>query len=258
MTDAQHDQQITETLNRTAAVLLGQDATRSGGEATATFRAGRRRRARKRAGAALSSALAVATLSLALVAVQGHRSSESMAASGPTVRPAVGGSFVPPWAERPVPPHPQPGRTTVPRPTDGRLLQVTPEIDGLRLGVYTAADGSRCFGSAMDGGGFMGCMDDLKPGWQGIDLSSIEFPPSVSYGYVPAAAVGLYRQTGESDPQPVPLYRGPAGFEHLNFFAAAGGRASGPERFYTVDDHGRLLDERTAGNAAPASPPSPR
>lgn len=166
---------------------------------------------------------------------------------GPTVQPAYGGSFAFParWGTRP-----GGAPSQLPAPRDGRLSEVTPAFADLRVGVYVSTDDQLCSGTVFEGGGTRSCPGDLVPGWEGIHLESMESPLSVSFGYVPATTVGLYRQTGDAEPQPVVLYRGPEGFDHLNFFIGAGGRDPGPERFLGYGQDGQLTSERAAGNGA--------
>lgn len=240
-------QALAELLHVAAVDLQTQTAAgASTDSAETTFRAGRRRRTRRRvlggAGCLLMAAGLVATVVLA----QRPTAHDSIVPAGgaPTLQPAYGGSFEGPRFSNPMVGE---GTPRNPAPPDGRLLQVTPAFQSLRLGVYISADGRRCSGSVLEGGGHRGCPEELRPGWTGIHLESIETPLSVSFGYVPATAVGLYRRTGSDEPKPVPLYRGPVGFEHLNFFIDGGGRAAGPETFIAYDKNGEVVAERVAG-----------
>ena len=242
-------QVLADALHSAAADLQRQAAPASPDLAGLIYRRGRRRRTRRRMWNGSLAVVAVLGIAAASVAMQdgARRDAGPAGPPGPTLQPAYAISYPASILNRSAPGRPD-SESRVPGPPDGQIVQVVPPFQDLHLGVYVSADGQLCHGQVQGtGGGGKGCPTDLRPGWAGIYLESQEAPLSVSYGYVQSAAVGLYRQTGSDEPVPITLYRGPRGFEHLNFFIDGPGRAQGPETFLAYDSEGRLVAQRAAG-----------
>lgn len=251
-------QALAAALHSAAADLQRQAAPASPDLASLTYRNGCRRRTRRRLWNGSLTVVAVLGIAAATFTIQDAASRDVDHASPrePTLQPAYAISYPAPILNGSAP-----GRTDsesrVPGPPNGQIVQVVPPFQDLHLGVYVSADGQLCRGHVQGtGGGGKGCPTDLRPGWEGIYLESQEAPLSVSYGYVQSSAVGLYRQTGSNKPLPVTLYRGPPGFEHLNFFIDEPGRATGPATFLAYDSEGRLVAQRAAVNSQHRQPSS--